>query len=326
MPVQRVMALVRSATGIQLLGFDDTDNIPKQFVLEDDRTWTPAPAVGLPTARAYAGVAHDPDTFDSWVFGGTTDDAQLWHWDGTTWELVDVAGDIPIGVRSSGLGFDPERRTVVAYGGLSTVAQDQVVVLDPATSTWSSAATPGPRRTHAMAFDRDSCRLLAIAGTDDASPFMITYGFDGRNWLDLGTDPFPTHRTDVDAVLDTHRDRIVLIGGTENGGSGYRDAWEWIAGRWMQTAPAGEAPDDSGGRAVYDAVGRRVIYAQHNPNPTPTWWEYTTRGGPCDDDGDCMRGDHCTDGVCCASPACLDEQVCNASASPGTCAPPDIIP
>lgn len=324
-PVSRVTALYEDGADVHAVGFSGPS--AEAFVLDPvARTWSPVDDGALPPYRELAGVAHDPAQSRTWVFGGIGGALyeDLWEWDGGAWSQVTSAGTSPTPVHSPGLGYDPDADILVLYGGRQ-VTDDQIGLtfhLDPdAGGAWITDNTPEElfaRMGHALAFDDDTSSVLSIGGNAPAALSTDTFGFEPFAWIRRGPTAFGMPRIDLHAVRDPVRERVVMMGGTI-GGTGQTDAWEWIAGRWVRTAPSG-GPDDIGGRAVFDPTRRRIVYVENAPLDRS--FDYYTLGTPCDDSMDCASGTFCTNSVCCGVASC-GAFVCNSSASPGTCAPPD---
>lgn len=328
-PEDGVVALYEDGTDVHALGVSGSDSA--SYVLDVEAgEWVAIDDGDLPPGRELAGVAHDPVGHRTWIFGGLAGDVRddLWVWDGSAWSEDTSAGSAPAAVHGPGLGYDPEAETLVLYGGRPTVdaQSDQTYFLDLAESTpWTEGTTPaglGARHAHALAFDDDSGSVLSVAGYAPAAESSDTFGFASAAWAAIGkpaaASAIPGPRTDPHAVRDPVRQRVVLLGGLL-APSGQTDAWEWVAGRWVRSKASG-GPDDIGGRATFDPTRRRVVYVEHTPLGRS--FDYYALGGPCDDADDCASGTFCTDRVCCGVADC-GANVCNASASPGTCAPAD---
>lgn len=325
-PESIVVAAYHDGTLVHAYGWTQSEVNGVAYVLGDDLLWAVSDDGALPPPRGAAGVAHDPATDRTWLYGGMSTGVldDLWEWDGAAWSAVASAGTAPTATFSPGLGHDPERDLLVLYGGQDQlgVNVDETFFLDlSAADPWAAGSTPATlsgRAGHALAFDDDSASVLSIGGVAPTADSDDTFGFDSI-WARRGPTSYPRPRIDLHALRDPVRERVVMMGGYVDVAT-QADAWEWIAGRWVRTVASG-GPATVAGRGVFDPVRRRVVFVESG-GPQRSF-DYHTLGTPCDDPADCATGTSCTDGVCCASAACGGASVCNSVALPGVCAAPD---
>jgi hypothetical protein len=135
--------------------------------------WTQVPALG-PPARAGAGIAYDATHNDVVMFGGaaglggatgTTQLADTWLWNGSTWSQA-PAGSAPPGRSSAVMSDDPVAGGVVLSGGSSGAAPLADTWMWDG-SAWSQLATSGSavgRSGASGAFDPATRQLVVFGG------------------------------------------------------------------------------------------------------------------------------------------------------------------
>lgn len=254
-----------------------------------DRT----PAGTLPCGVEDVGLAYDIARARTVLFAGVgtcgtnSYTNEVWEWTGNpaaapgTWTNRTVAGaSVPSGRKDSALAYDPVRRKVVLYGGLTDngVAGGTITYLsdtwemDPDTGNWTQrapASNPGARYGAGMAFDTTRGTVILFGGT-------TTLGFNGETWEWNGTAGTWTKLTPVtspsartgQAMVTYVRggvNKILMFGGA--GSSvfvGYDTTWEWDGaglGNWFNRTPvSGGIPDTRGSPGLaWDTDRQRVM-------------------------------------------------------------------
>lgn len=114
-----------------------------------------------------------------------------WTWDGLSWTQRHPAASPPASTGgATAMAYDPDRRSVVMFGGLyvASRALDQTWTWDG--TTWTTrrpATTPPARFNHAMAYDATTHSVVLTGGAgsspDGSFPALTdTWTWDGLTW------------------------------------------------------------------------------------------------------------------------------------------------
>jgi hypothetical protein len=215
--------------------------------------WRTLPAAAYDTRRRRTVLHGGLIKVSALEYGGRA--ADTWEWDGDRWEPL--RGPSPGARDHHAMAYDEARGVTVMYGGVGasggltgeTWAFDGIrwlVVAD-------SAAGPGLRAHHAMAYDSRRQRVVLFGGTAQrgTQPPTDTWEWDGRRWERVvvdGPGPRARHRLAYDAA----RGVVIMFGGTDSA------TWSWDGTRWSAVAQTG--PDPRGMSAMaYDARRQRVV-------------------------------------------------------------------
>ncbi|MBK8099421.1 MAG: hypothetical protein IPK26_20120 [Planctomycetes bacterium] len=123
------------------------------------------------------------------------------------------------------------------------------------------AATPSPRRSHAMAFDLLSGGTILYGGLATGNVLSNeTWSFDGTNWTLLTPATTPPARWGHKMVRDTVRNRLVVFGGrsptiTANA----NDTWIWNGFDWQQIVTTTQPTVRAFYSMAYDQRRDRVV-------------------------------------------------------------------
>ena len=110
--------------------------------------------------------------------------------------------------------------------------------------------------------------LAASALTTGAAPASADTAT--LNWGQQNPTQSPPGRVYAAMDYDSHRDRVVLVGGGSGCCTSYADTWEWDGSRWSQVATSG--PGGIGGAMAYDTQRRVSVFF----NGGQTWeWNGT---------------------------------------------------
>ena len=161
------------------------------------QTWTTlAPGAVTPGPRSGAGFAYDEHRGVMVVFGGHVGpaaayDNQTWEWDGTAWTNATPAfGNPPARLRPL-MVYDPERRTVLMYGG----------------------------------------RTNFNASTDineTARPYEDVWEWNGTAWSNIAVgSAIPTALIGSASVYDEARNRVLHFGGVSVTNGTFRNGQSW---------------------------------------------------------------------------------------------------
>ena len=257
---------------------------------------------GGPGSREGHAMVYDPERGRVVMFGGelggASVPAEVWEWDGGSWErrwAPEPGGDPgPEGRSQPALAFDPDRRSVVLFGGASDGCLDDLWSWNGATWTRLSPDAPeeGDRppglEQHALMF-HSGLRAMVLAGTPCGTDTAVAWSLSGGVWrrrrFASGHGPQPTKGH-------------ALAGGGREGGlllfGGDRHREERVAHTlvddvqsWRLLVPEDpegdrDPPPRSGHTLVYDAARRRFVLLGGvcgelalDPVPCDGTWEWT---------------------------------------------------
>ena len=192
--------------------------------------WTQVQTATKPFARGYHAMAYDSDRKVTVLFGGRDVFVQshndTWEYDGKNWQ--EIKPPLSPSARNGHLMvYDSVRKLTVLYGGpglRDTWTWDGAV--------WTkiripAAQKPSARNSPAMAFDENRGRIVLFGGYDRLKGLVNdTWEFDGAVWHSMSSlTAAPTAREDHAMAYDSGRKRIVLFGGSDQGGD-RNDVWE----------------------------------------------------------------------------------------------------
>ena len=211
-------------------------------------------------------AAFDPARGRFTVVGGRTPADWLqgtWAWDGTAWRQTHAPDASPTPRGGHALGYDPERRALVLFGGTNgpqrLLCDTWTMQGDVWRRTESSPCITDRVRNASLVHDTKARRMLlvdgpAIAG-DEPRPLRI-WRRDDDNWT-LVDDRGPRRVGFSAAAYDAARGVLVvpvLFGGPDAG------TWEWNGTSWTHLTAATPSHRQTYALA-YDAVRRRVVLA-----------------------------------------------------------------
>ena len=161
------------------------------------------------------------------------------------------------------MAYDPVRRKVVLYGGLSdggvagatATARSDTWEMDPDTGSWTEVlvtSAPGPRYSTAMAYDAWRGKVILFGGIKVTG---LSSDFDAETWqwngatatwtkLAPATSPGARAYPSLVAYRRAGTDKILMVGGA-GGSVGTDTTWEWDgaanagAGTWTNRTPVG---------------------------------------------------------------------------------------
>jgi hypothetical protein len=153
---------------------------------------------------------------------------------------------------------------------------------------------PGPRNSHAMAYDSIRGVTVLFGGADpDGNLFGDTWEWDGENWTQM-EDVGPSPRLGFAMAFDAERKQTVLFGGGPNQPdpqSQFADTWGWDGQAWTQLADSGPGKRESHALA-YDGQRQRTVLFGGVP-VADTWeWDGTAWTQKADT-GPPARSAHC---------------------------------
>src|SRR5262245_29589831 len=195
------------------------------------------------------------------AFSTSTANAQA---DGT-WLLVGLPSDRD----GHSAVYDAARDRMVAFGGMSSTRRNDVWVLPLASATgWHQmlvgGTPPSARDGHTAVYDPVHDRMVVFGGFDtDYRNDVWALSFAGApTWLQIlpaGSPPAP--RVGHAAVYDPVRQRMIVIGG-DNNGIYNNEVWELtLSGEpaWNQLTVQGSPNPRAYHSAIYDPDGDRIV-------------------------------------------------------------------
>jgi hypothetical protein len=119
---------------------------------------------------------------------------------------------------------------------------------------------------------------LAIVGA--GLPFPAQASTSPVNWEQESSAASPPARTWAASAYDSNRDRLVIFGGSSDGGANLGDTWEWDGSTWGNPSPAVAPPILAGAAMAYDSARHvSVLFggASSTSTSSDTWeWDGTT--------------------------------------------------
>ena len=273
----------------------------------DAQGWTqlvPDPAMASPTARSRSGLAHDPNTGLSWLFGGQDHTGvalgDFWSLDGSGWQQSSAS--LPPGRWAHGLVYDVRRRRLVLFGGFQPRSgnpnPDAIGLGDTWEydgSSWTlrpTATGPSPRGEFGMAYDPGLRRTVLFGGFGTGPVYHgDTWVWDGVRWTEVTSPDSPSPRRGPAMTADLERGGILLFGGGAPSLQ-YRDTWTFDGTAWTQLAPSRSPLGRLGSAVVSDPQcgdlllhgGRtfsgRTVYGDAWRWDGTTWTEEPSAGLP----------------------------------------------
>ena len=225
-----------------------------------------------PSGRTDAAMAADPVSGKLVLFGGSTELADTWAFDGTNWTQVATEG--PKGRHGAGMAQDGSRERLLLFGGSGNGhcdERDDTWTWDGRTQTWSEEVispllgTKPPKRTHpAMAYDAATDTVVLFSGvtesgclaTGDPPPGNDTWIWDGTTWERQSPPISPPARSGAVMVYDEVRGKVLLFGGF-----GLNDTWSWdgVAKTWTLEDPGVRPPPTWKASATYHRASEKVV-------------------------------------------------------------------
>jgi hypothetical protein len=193
-----------------------------------------------PASTAGYSVADDIATHQILVFGGITDNAATWIWDGVRWTLAQPFASPP-GRIDAASAYDPALRLVLLFGGHGAPGTDL-------TDTWAwdgaswhemdkGSGAQGPRSDASMTWDPALNEMVLVAGgPGDAA--TTTWVWGRTHWMRLQSGlPFPPAALSVAFDPGAHALIAVATGQVPVSAPGSRtQTWAWDGGAWRRIA------------------------------------------------------------------------------------------
>ena len=223
-------------------------------------TWMERTTMTAPPERTEAVLAYDPVARAVILAGGIsalgTPLADAWRWNGQDWSPAPSI-DTRIGGAAA---TDPQRRTVVLFGGMLAAngMRGGVAELDGGTWRAPTFANITPRRNLAAAYDARRGEVIMFGGVvGDAGwlPDTLVLG-KGLTWKIASAPGAPAAQAEVALGYDARRGQVVAFGGFGAGGaSNTTSIWDGAA--W---SPRGAGPPARRGASMaYDRARDRMV-------------------------------------------------------------------
>lgn len=247
-------------------------------------------------------------------FGGTTGyeaptSTRLFDPKTGAWTTVAAPSRSRMAARAhSAMAWDPVHKKVVLFGGRMSAVMGDTWLFDPASRTWTQAATrckagttcPLPRSGHKMVWSSVLGRIVLFGGEPGGTAGVVyndVWTFDGAAWTKLATIDPPAGRAHFGMAEDPSTGRIVVFGGVDEEFL-HPDLATWVLNpstrAWTRVATS-TVPEPKAllGMAWLGSVGA-VVVATGDPNEQDNgysnsvwafdaaagnWRQLTTTGG-----------------------------------------------
>ena len=235
----------------------------------DGSTWTYKSATVYPPTRYYSGLAFDPESGETILFGGERSSSQrlgdMWSWNGERWREIELPVFPHVRERNS-LGYDERNHEMVLFGGMSDLYPEGEIWFND-TWTWNGSEwsltqpnhRPTARISARMAYHVGMGKLIMLGGSTESSMTMDMWLWDGEDWELIIPDNCPETRVLFSLAYDSSRDVLVLFGG-ETGYEIFNDIWEFDGHTWIERNPNGDSPPSRfRGAVAYDVNRNKIV-------------------------------------------------------------------
>jgi hypothetical protein len=244
--------------------------------------------MGSPSARCCMGMAYDPATRSTLLFGGVgpipdqTVYGDTWIWQGGWFRLSPATSPSPR--NGAGMAFDGAAGNIVFFGGIGSTG----TYLND-TWTWDGTnwtqqfppVSPPARNQMGMVYDTATQTVVLFGGNSAGGGVLgDTWTWDGvaKTWTQHNPVASPSART-APMAYDAAAKTVVLFGGGNGIGTvQFTDTWTWDGTNWVQQFPASAPPARTLASMTYDAnLGAAVLFGgyagswEDSLNDTWTW-------------------------------------------------------
>lgn len=218
----------------------------------------------LPDPRTHHQVVYHAGEERVYLLGGSTprDGAHhffddMWVWEDDVWRRV---ASLPFPRSSHRVAYDPDRNTIVLFGG----GFDRTFAADSVLWGWDGwewkplGISPlGGLGEPGMCHDRKRSRLVLFGGWDGANRLTgETWEWTGEAFERIDVSG-PSARGGHVFVYDSKRQRCLLFGGRSEGGV-LSDTWDWDGTSWQRIETPGP-PARWAAAATTDHANERVV-------------------------------------------------------------------
>ncbi|MCA8951446.1 MAG: hypothetical protein KDE27_18205 [Planctomycetes bacterium] len=226
----------------------------------DGTLWTQTAPANPPAPRTGPAVGYDPTRARIVMHGGldlsgsTGVAADVFEYDGVTWQLVPTAGTGPGARFDHDLLFDDRRGELLAVGGEDAVTHQRDIYSWNGTR-WLLAA-PVPRQADAVYGSRAVAEPLQGGALLYAGS---TWRWSNGSWTLL---PTPSFGLRVNPAMWSDGSNAFLFGGNDLlGGWVSQDMRRWNGTDWQLVLPATPPPSRTNAAVAYDAArGEAVLF------------------------------------------------------------------
>lgn len=167
--------------------------------------------------------------------------------------------------------YDPVRKRVVRFGGISASATTSAETWTWSGSAWTlraPATSPPGRYLPAMAWDPSSQTVIMFGGFSTATSSYLNdiWSWNGTTWTNITPATIATPPPTVGATMvwDPEANGLILFGGTESNTVFSNATWRWSGGAWTQLNSNGAtgAPPARAGHAMSysESTGQIVMF------------------------------------------------------------------
>lgn len=232
---------------------------------------TPVPAGPTPVPRqpsvAFAfSVTADPSTGQVILFGGVSNFANTWDWNGATWSLLHPLNS-PQGRYDTSAAFDPQSGQIMLFGG-------HLQSGSPVNDTWGwdgttwqvlsrgGASEPPPGGGSQMAWDPATNQMLLVTRPGIAAAGGQTWIWTGTHWLRQPAGVLGGNNSSIILAYDPVTRTMLGEGCCAVNSANLVDepssTWRWDGSAWLLIAGA-ESPSNATAMAVDPALGNLVL-------------------------------------------------------------------
>lgn len=226
----------------------------------------PTPVPRQPSVAFAFSIAADASTGQVMLFGGVSNFANTWAWNGARWTLLRPANSPP-GRYEASAAFDPQSGQVLLFGGhLQSGA--------PVNDTWGwdgtnwqelsmgGAGEPPPEGGSQMAWDPAHNQMLLVTPAATTSGGGQTWVWTGTHWLRQSSGVLGAVDSSMILAYDPVS-RAMLAEGccavqSANLVSEPSSTWRWDGSSWLAVAGA-DSPSDASAIALDPNRGTLVL-------------------------------------------------------------------
>ena len=122
----------------------------------------------------------------------------------------------------------------------------------------STAANPGGRFDHAIAYDAAHGQVVLFGGLQGTNYTWLWNGVTWTQAVPSNTSNNPGPRGNAAMLYDAAHGQVVMFGGLNNS-TRLGDTWLWNGSSWTQASPASSPSPRDGTALVYDAAHSQVV-------------------------------------------------------------------
>lgn len=254
-------------------------------------TWTQVKAAVHPPALIGGGLAFDPLTGVTMLFGGGTAggtcSASTWTFSGRRW-LQETYRHAPPARYVGGMAFSSVNKGILMFGG--DVCSPGIGGPSSADDTWlwtssgwrelHPASSPPAANVDGMAYDPATAQVVLLTGmnpvTFSRTDAGETWVWNGSRWFrSSATPPSPADRWGSAMSYDGPLHEIVLLGGSDLSGTdraNLDDAWAWTGSAWKRLVQTDPPPAEVYGGVAFDSPTSKLVLVQADAPPSSATW------------------------------------------------------